>query len=101
MPSHHVKDAAIDPMFYDLDAMQCVMLHSIFLRARERFAHVISLGLARDNDDDMFTFELIALEVAAYEAAIKRTASISKSREYFISLPTRSEWQHAVMEPLF
>jgi hypothetical protein len=101
MPIHHVKDAVIDPMFYDLDAMQCLMLYGVFLRARNRLAHIISLGLAKDNDDDPFTYELIALEGAAYEASVKRTVSISKSREFFMYMPPRSEWQNAVMEPLF
>ncbi len=92
------RTASIDPMFHDLDAKECLMLHSIFLRAKERVARLRMLGEMQGADCYDMWSELYDLHWAAFDACMRRLSRISVSYEFIHGLPDRGSWNREPSE---
>lgn len=92
--------APVAPIFCDLNAKELLMLYGMFERALRRTLHVESLGLIEGESAQGLVGEQIDLAVAAYEACMRRVASISATDEYILGLPMKHQWQERTAPPL-
>lgn len=100
MRAYSTNTAPVTPIFCDLDAKELLMLYGMFERALRRSLHVESLGLIDEESAQGLVGDQIELATAAYDACMRRVASISATDGYVLGMPMKHDWQKGMATPL-